>query len=252
MIEGGLGEHARCGAQLLRVARREVLGEHGDVLGALAQRRDLDRHHVQAVEQVLAEAALAHVRSRSRCVAATMRTSTFSARLPPTRGDLVALQHAQQLGLQLERHVADLVEEERAARRLAEASRAALDGAREGALLVAEELALEQLARDRRAFTATKAPAARGDAWWIARATSSLPVPLSPVISTATSRARDAPDRLEDLEHRAAAADEAIAAPLARPRTSRRSERTSRSSARVRSAFSTSASTSATWNGFTR
>ena len=36
-------------------------------------------------------------------------------------------------------------------------------------------------------FTATNGPLARALAWWIARATSSLPVPLSPVSSTVVS-----------------------------------------------------------------
>ena len=63
--------------------------------------------------------------------------------------ELALLQHAQELRLQVERHVADLVEEERAAVGQLEAAARSRDRAGEGALLVAEELALEQLARDR-------------------------------------------------------------------------------------------------------
>ena len=66
------------------------------------------------------------------------------------RGELALLQDAQQPGLRLERHVADLVEEQRAALRLLEAPGRACRRAGEGALLVAEQLALDQLARDRR------------------------------------------------------------------------------------------------------
>jgi hypothetical protein len=47
-------------------------------------------------------------------------------------------------------HLADLVEEERAAVGLLEAADAAAVGAGEGALLVAEELGLEERLRDRR------------------------------------------------------------------------------------------------------
>src|SRR5262249_5141577 len=54
------------------------------------------------------------------------------------------LEDAQQLGLQLERQVADLVEEERAAVRELETPDALGDGARERAALVPEELALQQ------------------------------------------------------------------------------------------------------------
>jgi hypothetical protein len=61
------------------------------------------------------------------------------------------LEHAEELGLVRERELADLVEEERAPRGLAEEPRAIGGRAREGALEVAEELALDDLVRDRRA-----------------------------------------------------------------------------------------------------
>ena len=63
-------------------------------------------------------------------------------------GELALLEDAQQLRLQVERHVGDLVQEERAAGRGLELADAALDGAGEGAPLVAEQLALEQLVRE--------------------------------------------------------------------------------------------------------
>ena len=55
------------------------------------------------------------------------------------------LQDAQQLHLHRQAHVADLVEEQRAALGDFETALAGGDGAGEGALLVAEQLALEQL-----------------------------------------------------------------------------------------------------------
>ena len=56
------------------------------------------------------------------------------------------LQHAQQLGLQVERQLADFVEDQGAARGFLEPAELALAGAGEGAALVPEELALGQLA----------------------------------------------------------------------------------------------------------
>ena len=97
------------------------------------------------------------------------------------------LEHAQQLGLRLGRHVADLVEEDRAAVRGLEAADAARVGAGERALLVAEELALEELAAIAAQLTATNGPRCRALRWCSACATSSLPVPLSPRISTVRS-----------------------------------------------------------------
>ena len=82
------------------------------------------------------------------------------------------------------RHVADLVEEERAAVGELELAGAVAVRAGEGAAGVAEELALEQLGRDRRAVERDEERSRRGLRSWMARATSSLPVPVSPVIST--------------------------------------------------------------------
>ena len=59
--------------------------------------------------------------------------------------ELVLLQHAQDLGLRARAHVADLVEEQRAAVGLLEAADALAIGARERALLVAEQLRFEQV-----------------------------------------------------------------------------------------------------------
>ena len=64
--------------------------------------------------------------------------------------DLLLLDGPQQLGLEIERQVADLVEEERAAARQLELADPLLHGAGEGALLVAEQMALDQVPRDRR------------------------------------------------------------------------------------------------------
>ena len=53
-----------------------------------------------------------------------------SVRLPPEPLELVLLEHAQDLGLRAGAHVADLVEEQRAAVGLLEAAVALLVGAR--------------------------------------------------------------------------------------------------------------------------
>ncbi len=71
-------------------------------------------------------------------------------RAPADRGVLALLQDPQQARLRLQRHVADLVQEQRAALRLLEAAGGAHGGAGEGPLLVAEQLGLDQFARDRR------------------------------------------------------------------------------------------------------
>src|SRR5690606_7213571 len=64
--------------------------------------------------------------------------------------EVAVREHAQQARLQLGRHVADLVEEQRAALGLLEAAAAHGGGAGEGAAFVAKEFGLEQVARDGR------------------------------------------------------------------------------------------------------
>src|SRR5207245_8524176 len=65
-----------------------------------------------------------------------------------------------ELRLQLERNVADLVEEQRSPVRQLEPSDALPDGAREGAPLVAEQLALEKARRDGGAVDLDEGPLA--------------------------------------------------------------------------------------------
>ena len=70
------------------------------------------------------------------------------------------LQHAQQLHLHRQAHVADLVEEQRAALGDLEAALAGGDRAGEGAFLVAEQLAFEQLGRNGAAVDGDERPLA--------------------------------------------------------------------------------------------
>ena len=77
-------------------------------------------------------------------VADTTRTSTLIGCLAADALELLLLQRAQQLDLHRGRDVADLVEEQRAAVGELEPAELLLDRAGERALLVAEQLALEQ------------------------------------------------------------------------------------------------------------
>ena len=103
---------------------------------------------------------------------------------PADAEELALGQHAQQPRLQRQRHVADLVEEQRAAVGLFEAAGVAARGAGEGAGFVAEQFAFQQFGRNRGGVERDEGLRARGDSRCSARATSSLPVPVSPVIST--------------------------------------------------------------------
>src|SRR5688572_18540710 len=68
------------------------------------------------------------------------------------------LENAQQFHLHVEAHVPDLVQEQRAAIGELEAADARRQRAREGAFLVTEQLALQQLARNRAAVDGHERP----------------------------------------------------------------------------------------------
>ena len=84
----------------------------------------------------------------SRLVAEIRRKLTLTGLLGADRIDLAFLQRAQQLHLRVERQFADFVEEQRAAIGFLELADALVDGAGEGALLVAEQDAFDEIFRD--------------------------------------------------------------------------------------------------------
>jgi hypothetical protein len=139
---------------------------------------------------------------------------------------LAVLQHAQQLRLHLQRQLADLVEEKRAVVRILEVAGLRRGGAGEGALGVAEERRLDQRRRERRAVEREVGRAARADSRCRLCATSSLPLPDSPSISTGNGEAANCAIWLRSRCDRRACADE-----LGRGR--RRARRPRRSSIRL-------------------
>ena len=125
--------------------------------GGHAQRDD-----VEAVEEVLAERARRDHRLEVAVGRADDADVDLARALAADRAHLAVLQDAQELGLHAERHLADLVEEERAAVGHVEETRARRRGPGEGAAHVAEERGLEQRLGDARAVLADEgAPAAR-------------------------------------------------------------------------------------------
>ncbi len=128
-----------------------MLREQRDVGHALAQRRQADRHHVEAIEQIFSEGArrdeLLQLAVRGRDEPHVDADGLDAA--DPL--ELALLEGAQELHLHLDGDLADLVEEERAAGGELEPARLGRDRAGEGAALVAEQLTLDQLLRDGRA-----------------------------------------------------------------------------------------------------
>ena len=129
--------------------------------------------------------------------------------MPPTRSNAAVLEHAQQLGLQAERHLADLVEEQRAARAPARSGPACAPSAPVNAPFSWPKSSLSSSVSGIAAqLIATNGPAARPLSACSARANSSLPVPLSPRSSTVVSVGGHASQAAQHVAQRLVLADD--------------------------------------------
>ena len=134
--------------EFLGGAGDEVVDEAGDFVAAFAQRRDREADDVEAVEEVFAEAAGADGVFEVG-VGGGDDADVDGQRAGFTeRGDLAGFEEAEQLGLEVEAELADFVEEQGAVAGGADQAELIAVGAGEGAAAVAEQLALEQVARD--------------------------------------------------------------------------------------------------------
>ena len=147
-------------AGLTREAPQECLHQLGDVVRALAQRRQRDREHVQSVIEVLAELPARHHLGQV-AVGGRHHPHVDADRLVAAHPfELTLLQHTQQLHLCLQGQLADLVQEQRAAVGQLEAALVLANRARERALLVPEQLAFDEAGRDGRAVDLHQQPLA--------------------------------------------------------------------------------------------
>ena len=143
----------------------EAITERREIFATFAQRGKLELDDLEAIVEILAEAALLDLLLEIAVGRGDDPHIDLDAARAPDPLELPLLQDPQHLGLGLGRHVADLIEEDRAAFRGLESAHTLLIRARKGALLVAEELALDQLAVDRRTVDGhegTIAPARQG------------------------------------------------------------------------------------------
>ncbi len=137
-------EAERSAARPAAGAVQEVRRQEPHVAAALAQRRHLDLDDVQPVVEVAPEAALGNQRLE---VAVRGRHDAHvhePRRVLAEPAHLVVLERAQEPDLRGERHVADLVQEQRALVRLLHEPRAVRRGARERSPREAEEFALDE------------------------------------------------------------------------------------------------------------
>ena len=123
----------------------EMVDQQRDVVAPLAQRRELDADDLEAMIKVLAELPLGDGVGQV-AVGGRDQTDVDLDRLVGAHADdLAAFEHAEQLDLDRDRHVADLVEEQRAAVGVLKPADAIAVGAGERPFDVAEQLAFQHV-----------------------------------------------------------------------------------------------------------
>src|SRR4029450_962498 len=123
-----------------------MLDRPGDVLLALAQRGDAERRDRHPVEQVLAKTTGSDVRPEIPVGRGDQLELNVARLAGPERIQLSAFENAQEVWLQLQRHLADLVEKQRpAACRLDFPDHPGAPGSREGTIDITEQLAPHEI-----------------------------------------------------------------------------------------------------------
>ena len=123
---------------------QELLRERRDRLAPLAQRRYRNDERGQAVEEILPEGAGVDGGAKIAVRGRDNPRARLDARLAAHPPDLALLQRAQQLRLEAGRHLADLVEKQRAGAGHLEEAGLVADRVGERAANVAEQLRFEQ------------------------------------------------------------------------------------------------------------
>ncbi len=145
----GIAEAAGRAPVVLDERSKEAFGQGQHVFRTLTHGGQVEGDDVEAVEQVLAELALAHHLLEVEIGRGEDAHIGAAGHRVADALVLLVLDEAQQLGLQRQREVADLVEEQRAAIGLIDPAQGAFGGSGERAAVVAEQLAFHQVRRQR-------------------------------------------------------------------------------------------------------
>ena len=133
------------GPPVLRVEpREERRNQERNLLSPLPERGNADLDHIEAVVEVLAELATVHRLLQVAIRGGDHARVDIDQPVSPDAREAKVLEHVEELGLENERQLRDLVQVDGALVRVLELPRLPPMRAREGALLVAEELGLEQ------------------------------------------------------------------------------------------------------------
>ncbi len=123
----------------------------GNVLRPFAERRDADRHDAQTIVEIFSEAARGDEFVEAAIGGGDDSGGDLDRLLTTDSLKLAVLQHAEQLRLRGFVQISDFVEKDRATVGQLELAASERRRTRERALLVSEQLALDQFGRNRRA-----------------------------------------------------------------------------------------------------
>ena len=144
--------------QLLRALLQKVARQHRDVFHPFAQCGQAQANDVQAVEQVFTEGAIFDAQLQVLVGGGDDAHIGLDGAVPPHPVKTAIAQHPQQAGLQIKRHVTDLVQEQGAAFGLLKAAAAHALCAGKRTAFVAKQLALEQVFGNGRSIDRHKWP----------------------------------------------------------------------------------------------
>ncbi len=178
-----------------------------------ARRGQGDGDDVEAVEEVLAEAALGDALLEVDVGRGEDAGAQGQLALGAERAEAAVLEDAEELGLELGGHLGDLVEEERAGADLLELAADAALGAGERAALVAEDERLDERARQRRAVDGEEGLRAPGAALVEGAGDHLLAAARLAADEHRRARLGDALDQAADAVHRRRGADDGARPP---------------------------------------
>lgn len=165
----------------------KTFNQKGNILHALAERRQMQADDIDAVKQVAAELALFH-HGRQVAIGGGDDPGAGLDLFHPAQGlEFLFLKDPQQPHLEGGTGVTDLVEEDGAFAGCLEKAGFILIGVGEGPGLIAEQLRLQEGIGQGPAVDGDKGLVFRPDRLCRALASSSLPVPVSPSMSTVLS-----------------------------------------------------------------
>ena len=212
----------RRGFSLADEGSEDAASQRDDVSPSLAQRGHAHGQHAHAIVEILAELALSHAIEQvmvRRNQDPHVRLSLARVADAPVA---VLLDDLEELGLDREVHVANLVQEQRAAVCDLQEPRLGGDRPRERPLLVAEELGVHQLAGEARTVEIHERAVRPGSVTVEPRGEHALPRPGLALDQHRALGAERLPRRLGQTPNRAALADEGLGRGRPAPRPARR------------------------------